>query len=284
MGEEFSLAARLRDILHERATGRTLAEVRIGSIYIAVRLDDGALGLSAVPRAESPLQIEAAPPPAGTEAAAVLDWLTERGRPRQKAIALAAANALIHPGRNHAGGDALDWIRLTPDDRVVMVGRFSPLIDRIAQTGAPLTILEKDAAKGLVLTGRERRAVLRGATVALVTATTLLYDSLEEILTDLSGARHVTVLGPTTPMLAELFAGTPVHHLGGVRVIDADRILAIVAAGGGTRAMRPGVETINLFLETPGRRIGTGPRPVRRPDRRDDAPFEAGADPSGPNP
>jgi uncharacterized protein (DUF4213/DUF364 family) len=52
-------------------------------------------------------------------------------------------------------------------------------------------------------------------------------------------------------MLAGLFAGTPVHHLGGVRVTDADRILAIVAAGGGTRAMRPGVEMTNLWIRRP---------------------------------
>lgn len=252
-GREGALAARLYGLLRERAARRTIAEVRIGSTYLAVRLDDGALGLSAVPRAEIPLKIETMPPPslAGADAPAVLAWLNEPGRPRRKAVALALANALIHQDRSDAEGDALDLIRLTPSDRVVMVGRFSPLIEKVQVTGASLTILEKDADKGLVLAGRERGAVLRSATVALITATTLLYDSLEEILDDLGGARHVTVLGPTTPMLAGLFAGTPVHHLGGVRVTDADRILAIVAAGGGTRAMRPGVEMTNLWIRRP---------------------------------
>ncbi|HAR99224.1 MAG TPA: hypothetical protein DCS11_10120 [Syntrophus sp. (in: bacteria)] len=253
-GREGALAARLYGLLRERAARRTIAEVCIGSTYLAVRLDDGALGLSAVPRAEIPLKIETLPTPpslAGADAPAVLAWLNEPGRPRRKAVALALANALIHQDRSDAEGDALDLIRLTPSDRVVMVGRFSPLIEKVQVTGASLTILEKDADKGLVLAGRERGAVLRSATVALITATTLLYDSLEEILDDLGGARHVTVLGPTTPMLAGLFAGTPVHHLGGVRVTDADRILAIVAAGGGTRAMRPGVEMTNLWIRRP---------------------------------
>ncbi len=251
-GRDGALAARLHGLLRERAEGKTLAEVCIGSTYLAVRLDDGALGLSAVPRSEAPPQIETLPPsPAGANASDVLDWLNESGRPRRKAVALALANALIRQDRSDAEGDALDLIRLTPADRIVMVGRFSPLIEKIRVTGASLTILEKDADKGLVLAGRERGAVLRDATVALITATTLLYDSLEEILDDLGGARHVTVLGPTTPMLAGLFAGTPVHHLGGVRVVDADRILAIVAAGGGTRAMRPGVEMTNLWIRRP---------------------------------
>lgn len=248
-----ALAARLSGLLRERAARRTVVEVCIGSTYLAVRLDDGALGLSAVPRAEVPLQIETLPPPslAGADASTVLAWLNEPGRPRRKAVALALANALIRQDRSDAEGDALDLIRLTPADRVVMVGRFSPLIEKIRVAGASLTILEKDAGKGLVLAGRERGAVLKSATVALITATTLLYDSLEEILDDLGGARHVTVLGPTTPMLAGLFAGTPVHHLGGVRVVDAERILAIVAEGGGTRSMRPGVEMTNLWIRHP---------------------------------
>ena len=252
-GREGALAARLHGLLRERAARRTLAEVCVGSTYLAVRLDDGALGLSAVPRAEIPLKIETRPPPslAGADASAVLAWLNEPGRPYRKAVALALANALIRQDRSDAEGDALDLIRLTPADRVVMVGRFRPLIEKIRVTGASLTILEKDADKGLVLAGRERGAVLRDATVALITATTLLYDSLEEILDDLGSARHVTVLGPTTPMLAGLFAGTPVHHLGGVRVVDAERILAIVAEGGGTRSMRPGVEMTNLWIRHP---------------------------------
>lgn len=250
---EGALAARLYNLLRERAARRTVDEVCIGSTYLAVRLDDGALGLSAVPRAEVPLRIEALPPPslAGADASGVLSWLNEAGRPRRKAVALALANALICQDRSDAEGDALDLIRLTPADRVVMVGRFSPLIEKVRVTGASLTILEKDADKGLVLAGRERGAVLKSATVALITATTLFYDSLEEVLDDLGSARHVTVLGPTTPMLAGLFAGTPVHHLGGVHVVDPDRILAIVAAGGGTRAMRPGVEMTNLWIRRP---------------------------------
>jgi len=252
-GREGALAARLYGLLRERAARRTIAEVCIGSTYLAVRLDDGALGLSAVPRAEIPLKIETMPPPslAGADAPAVLAWLNEPGRPRRKAVALALANALIRQDRSDAEGDALDLIRLTPSDRVVMVGRFSPLIEKIQVTGASLTILEKDADKGLVLAGRERRAVLRSASVALITATTLLYDSLEEILDDLGDTRHVTVLGPTTPMLAGLFAGTPVHHLGGVRVTDAARILPIVAAGGGTRSMRSCVQMTNLWIRRP---------------------------------
>jgi uncharacterized protein (DUF4213/DUF364 family) len=192
----------------------------------------------------------------GAGAATVLGWLTERGVPLKKSLALAAANALIHQERSDMEGDSLDLLQMTPDDKVAMVGRFTPLVGRIEYTGALLTVLEKDAAKGLVLSKGERRTVLKSCTVAIITATALFYDDLEDILNDLGAPRHVALLGPSTPMLPELFAGTPVTQLGGVRIIDAVQILSLAAMGRGTRAMRPYLEMTNLLLgKYGGRRL-----------------------------
>lgn len=249
-----TIAVRLYDCLRNRAAMRIVADVRIGSTYIAVRLDDDSLGLAAVPTADIPPGCPGFTPPgtlSGVGAASVLAWLIERDNPRQKALALATANALIRQDRSDAIGDAFDLVKLMPTDKVVMVGRFTPLVERIESTGASLTIVEKDAAKGLVLSEEARLKVLRSATVAFITATTLLYDSLEEILAGFAKPRHVAVLGPSTPMLPEIFIDTPIHHLGGVRITDAAKILPIVAAGGGTRAMLTSLETTNLFIKKP---------------------------------
>lgn len=252
MGKAGDLALRLHSHLLHDATGRIIVDIRVGATYLAVRLDDGRVGLSAVPRADIPPECPPFPPQAtliGSGAASTLAWLIEKGSPRKKAIALATANALIRQDRCDAFGDAFARIGMTPADRVVMVGRFQPLVERIAATGASLTILEKDEARGLVLGERERREVLQEATLALITATTLLYDSLEEILDSLGGSRHNVLLGPSTPMLPDIFTGTPIHHLGGVRILDVAGVLRIVSAGGGTRSMRPYLETTNLYLE-----------------------------------
>lgn len=247
-----AIAVRLHDLLIRRARGRIIKDVRIGATYIAIGLDDGRLGLAAVPTAVIPLECPPFPPPEtliNSGAESVLAWLVEKDNPRQKALALATANALVRQDRCDAIGDAFDLIGIKPADRVVMVGRFSPLVGRIAAIGASLTILEKDADKGLVLGERERRKVLQNATIAIITATALLYDSLEEILAGLGDSRHTVLLGPSTPMLPELFADTPVHHLGGVHIRDAAGVLRIVSAGGGTRSMRPWFETTNLFID-----------------------------------
>jgi len=251
------LARSLRDLLYKEARIRTIAGVCIGSTYIAVRLDDDGLGLAAVPVAalSGPEQEVSFPPEAslrGRPAAFLLDWLTQSDHPRQKALALATANALIRQDHSDFDGDALDAFHLTADDRVVMVGRFTPLMARITATGAALTVLEKNPAKGMVLPAEERRRVLERGTVAIITATAMLYDDLEEILSDLVRPRHVSLLGPSTPMLPEIFALTPVTHLGGVKITDTDRVMSIVAAGGGTRTMRLGLEMTNMVLKRGG--------------------------------
>lgn len=271
------LAIHLYELLRDQAERRTIADIRLGRAYIAVRLDDGRLGMSGFPthRTECPAPLglpydngcsglpdfsiaelsregTTSPPSVvltGAGAAVVLKWLTERGAPLKKALALATANALIRQNHIDMAGDSFELFHLTPKDKVVMVGRFSPLVDRIANKGASLTVLEKDATKGMVLSKKERRTILKSCTVAIITATTLLYDDLEDILNDLDAPRHVALLGPSTPMLPDLFAGTPVTQLGGVRIIDATQILHIVAAGSGTRAMRPYLEMTNIFIK-----------------------------------
>lgn len=267
------LSIRLHELLRDQAKTLTIADVRLGRAYIAVCLDNGRIGLSGFPTHCAGLPALSGPPyddccpdlptaelsrrgaifpPSvkltGASASTALGWLTEKGAPLKKALALATANALIRQDHSDMEGDSLDLFHLSPNDKVAMVGRFTPLVGRIEDTGASLTVLEKDAAKGLVLSKRERQTILKSCTVAIITATALLYDDLEDILNDLGAPRHVALLGPSTPMLPGPFADTPVTHLGGVRIIDTAQILPIVSAGGGTRAMRPYLEMTNLFI------------------------------------
>ncbi len=262
------LSIRLHELLRDQAAPHAIADVRLGRAYIAVRIDAGRLGLSGFPTHGPDRTVPPHPPyadgspglsdfPTGEPlrdeailhsfvalagAAAVLGWLTAKDAPLKKALALATANALIRQEHSDVAGDSLDHLQLMPNDKVAMVGRFTPLISRIASKGASLIVLEKDAAKGLVLSKGKRRMVLKSCTIAIITATALFYDDLEDILNDLGAPRHVALLGPSTPMLPALFADTPVTQLGGVRIIDAAQILPVVSAGGGNtgHALVPG--------------------------------------------
>ena len=56
------------------------------------------------------------------------------------------------------------------------------------------------------------------------------------------------MLGPSTPLCPEIFAGTPVTMLSGVTVRDAPGLLQVVAEAGGTRQFSRLVDKKNLRL------------------------------------
>jgi len=66
---------------------------------------------------------------------------------------------------------------------------------------------------------------------------------------DALGSPRVTVLmGPSTPLAAEIFRDTPLTQLGGAVVTDSARVLQIISEGGGTPALRPYLRFVNLML------------------------------------
>jgi len=56
------IADRLYHLMIRLAHERTVADARIGDTYIAILLDDGLLGLSAVPKADIPPECPPFPP------------------------------------------------------------------------------------------------------------------------------------------------------------------------------------------------------------------------------
>jgi len=78
---------------------------------------------------------------------------------------------------------------------------------------------------------------LQNCDVALVTATSIINNTLGDILSATGGAREVAILGPSTPYAPAAFAGTPVTFLAGSTIADPDRVRAVVREGGGTQTM-----------------------------------------------
>jgi uncharacterized protein (DUF4213/DUF364 family) len=75
-----------------------------------------------------------------------------------------------------------------------------------------------------------------------------LNNTLEKILNDLGKPRWVSILGPSTPICRDIFAGTPVTHLGGSVVLDRQKVMQIISEGGGTPLLRPYLRFVNLLL------------------------------------
>jgi uncharacterized protein (DUF4213/DUF364 family) len=246
------IARRLFDSVLHRGENAVVEEVRIGLGYVGVRLDEERMGLAAVLLHELPTGCSAFPDAgrlAGSKATSLLINLIEGRDPLKKALGLAAANAVLQAKFGEGEKDSLSIMRLTAEDHVAMVGLFTPMVPKIEATGAKLTVIERNPARLAVLDKKDSDRTLKECTVAIITATTLLNDSLEEVLNGLGDPRHVAILGPSTPLLPEIFQGTPVHHLGGAIVGDTRKVMQIISEGGGTPAMRPYLRFVNLLVK-----------------------------------
>ncbi|MGD1151495.1 MAG: DUF364 domain-containing protein [Syntrophales bacterium] len=246
------IARRLFDSVFHRGENAVIEEVRIGLGYVGVRLDDRRMGLAAMLLHELQSGCSVFPDAgrlAGSKTTSLLTNLIEGRNPLEKALGLATANAVLHTEFGEDERDSLSIMELMPEDHVAMVGLFTPMVRKIEATGAKLTVIERNPARLAVLDKGDSDRILKECTVAIVTATTLLNDTLEEVLNGLGNPRHVAILGPSTPLLPGIFHGTPVNHLGGAVVRDAEKVMQIISEGGGTPAMRPYLQFVNFLFE-----------------------------------
>ena len=246
------ISNRFYEYLSGRGGDLLVKEVRVGLSYLGVKLEGNRMGLAAVLNHElTPgcSVIDEAGKLVGSKASDFLRRLVDGRNPLEKALGLATANAIIHPEPTEDDKNTLELINLGAEDRVAMVGLFRPLVPRIKETGASLSIIERNPAIMEVLGQKERERILEECTVAIITATALLNDTMEEVLNSLGSPRHVAVLGPSTPMCGEIFEGTQVNHLGGSAMLNTKKIMQIISEGGGTTALRPYLRFVNILLD-----------------------------------
>lgn len=243
---------RLYGRLEPSAKNRRIADLRMGLSYVGVKLDNGQSGIAAVLPDTTPRSctvLKEAGTYAGSAAVDVLKYLVDCGNTLHRSIGLATANALaVLPENRTEDREATTYFNLKPGEKVAMVGLFSPLVERIRATGAKLTIIEKNPERMDLLSAEDRKQALQDCDVAIITATTLLNNTFEEIAAALGSPRSVALMGPSTPLLPDIFRDTPVTHLGGAVVADSARVLQVLSEGGGTPALRPYLRFLNLML------------------------------------
>jgi len=243
---------RLHEKVFEEADMFPVQEVRIGIGYVGVRVLDDRLGLAALLLNELPPGCSRRAD-AGTlmnaPASRLVTYLVEGKNPLEKALGLAAANAILRPDlAERKEEDTLTLMMLTPQDRVASGGFLpSAWCRRSKRRVQPSPLLERDPSRMAVVGKREKKNILKTCTVAVITATSLLNDTLEETLGSLGKPRHVAILGPSTPLCMEIFSGTPVTHLGGAVSPYTRKIMQIIGEGGGTPEMRPHLWFVNLL-------------------------------------
>lgn len=245
-----TIQRKLVDFLAPLAGDSVVSDVRIGLGYCAVALKSGHAGVAWTPKSESHscTHFGGAGSLTGRPTSVLLGMLCHRQSPLARAVGLATANALLAalPPPQASTDEVISSLALTPADRVAMVGYFAPVVAKIQQSGCRLDIIELNPNRGGTLCPDEGHTALADCSVAIITGTTLINGTLDQVLTDLGSPRAAVLLGPSAPLCTEAFQGTKITHIAGARVRDMHAVLRVISEGGGTMLMKPFLDFVNL--------------------------------------
>ena len=235
------------------AESKRIEQLCIGLCYTGVMLDSGEAGVALTHAGYSGPYCElfsSRESMVGKKASEAIGLL-ESEHILERAVGLAAANAVIQSLNDTCvQGDILEILEIKPDDRVGMVGYFEPVADKlnkILRDDFSIFEIENKPVKGIYPTEAAKQ-ILPICTIAIITASTIVNDTVDLILKYTKNCRQVAMLGPSTPMLPQAFQHSPVTLLSGVQITDPHAIMKIVAEGGGTKRFRSHVRKVNLSV------------------------------------
>ena len=228
----------LHDCFLEKASIAKVVNITVGLRYTAVMTDDGGMGLSftfqnnehCCPKGSAYRDYE------GQSAIELLENILSPS-PLSRSIGLALINALnfsVADKLPEDDGDTLwmDAFDVKQGSHVAMVGFFKPLMQKFEKRGALVEVVDDSHGIGDKKDFYEK---LGGwADVLLITATSILNGTTEEVLAHVSPDTAVIMLGPSTPMVMDAFSHLPVRVLAGTVPTDFEAVLKAVRHGEGT--------------------------------------------------
>lgn len=232
------LTQNLYDHFAEKAQNTRLTRLSVGLKYTAVQTDDGGMGVAFtyVGNAHCRSPNGEYRDYEGTSAIELLPAITDPA-PLKRSIGLALVNALNHSRAaqlpEESGEPAwMDAFGVGAGTRVAMVGFFKPLMKKFKERGAAVDIL--DDLKGVGNRAEFREKLKSQTQVLLLTSTSILNDSTEEMLARLNPEAKTVMIGPSTPLAPEAFRHLPVQMLAGTLPEDQIGVLKAVRHGEGT--------------------------------------------------
>ena len=210
--------------------------------FCALELEDGSIGLSYVLLDDTLERLLDRPEGLGLAGAETLAlarrYVSDGGI--WKPLGFAAANALSRCLFDRAGfrpddsADSIGHLNPQPGERIGMIGKFTPLLRRILDSGARLTIVELKPElvgeyEGYSVTLDAGQLSECGKVVS--TSTLLLNDTIDRMLACCRNARWFAMVGPSAGCLPDALFARGVTLLGGSWINDRDGFTAALRGG-----------------------------------------------------
>jgi len=127
--------------------------------------------------------------------------------------------------------DSLGLLNLNKNDKVGMVGYFPPLVKKIERMNIPLIVIEK---KNFNVETKDNWDItmdpseLESCNKILCTSTTVLNDSIDDILLHSKNASKISMVGPTGGFLPDPVFERGVDVIGGTYISDSSLFMDLI--------------------------------------------------------
>ncbi|MEA1944245.1 MAG: DUF364 domain-containing protein [Euryarchaeota archaeon] len=240
------LLCQIRHELGDSLSDVTVEDVRIGLEYTGVRLSGECGGVAFTPvskSSECPV-LHNAGRLVGKSVSDILQMSLSKNL-LESVIGVAAINALaqriceLKPETYvFSKVDVLDLINA--GDNVSMIGYFKPLVPKILRKTNSFYVIEKKDIldkRVTMVSFEEASSILPISDVILISASTLVNKTIDDLLRLNRCAREVVLLGPTASMMPQPFFEKGVTAVMGTRITDVEKMLKVVSEAGGTRQL-----------------------------------------------
>ena len=160
--------------------------------------------------------------------------LYESGDEADCSIGLAAISAVTQCIYRRAGyklqsaGNTMGNLDFQTGDHIGMVGYFPSLVKRLRELGIRLTVIEKKTKfmeSGNLVNVTPDPEKLTGCNKVIITAATLLNNSVDSILEYIADAKQTVVVGPTAGFFPDPLFSRGVTAVGGTEIIRPDSLI-----------------------------------------------------------
>jgi uncharacterized protein len=228
-----------------------VTDVRMGLGYTAVENSAGGLGLAYTFRNHLPSSccvFKDAGSLIGKSLKDIAELFFDHHNLLNATLGLAAINSAVSVDNlDNISGDVLEHLDITRDEPVLMIGHFAPVEMQLKNITANLSVYDDKYNPDK----KDSDAFLQHADkcrVVLITSTTLINKTFENIISKTPNARMRVLLGPSTPLFPDIFKNEGVHMLSGMTFKDNNKVKEIVSQGGGTMHFKKYAQKINLLV------------------------------------
>ncbi|WP_026895657.1 DUF364 domain-containing protein [Clostridiisalibacter paucivorans] len=239
-------------VVEKSARGKRIKDVRAGLGYTAVLLDNNSCGLAYTFRNELGPCCSAfgrAGEIKGIDCTEAIKWSKSRNLV-QSAIGVATINALLQNRvKEYECDNVFKVLDIGVNDVLGVIGDFKPLTNGRGKSAKKMYVFERKTSNtDNYYPDHSISEHLPKCDIVVITSTSIINKTFDNIIEYCKGARKVAMVGATTPLCTEVFSKYKIDILAGVLVLNPIKLLDIVSQGGGTKHFDNNVKQIYIDM------------------------------------